>query len=136
MLPFANALHTIGVAPPNPSFTDVIDGLLKLSGFPLSDVTLSSSPTDIVNDFSATLSADYSSLLPLADSINTLLTSLPAYDANIVTSQLGAGDLLGAILDPTSANTALVVPYDLLLGADQALFAALGTVVNLAGLFS
>ncbi len=135
LLPFANSLHTIGLAPANPSFTDVIDGLLKLSGFPLSNATLSSSPTDIVNDFSATLSYDYSSLLPLADSINVLLTSLPAYDANLVTSQLDAGNLLGAILDPTAANTALI-PYDLVLGVDQALFAALGTVVNVAGLFS
>ena len=42
---------------------------------------------------------------------------------------------LDAILDPMSANTALV-PYDLLLGAASALFAVLGTAVNLAELFS
>jgi hypothetical protein len=135
LLPFANSLYTVGVAPANPSFTDVVDGLLKLVGFPVSDVTLSSSPTDIINDISSTLSYDYSSLLPLADAINASLTSLPAYDANIFTSQLEAGNLLGAILDPTSANTALV-PYDLLVGAEVPLFAALGTVVNLAELFS
>ena len=135
LVPFADALYTFGVAPENPSFTDVIDGLLKLSGFPVSDVTLSSSPTEIINDISATLSYDYSSLLPLADSINVFLTSLPAYDANIVTDQLDAGNLLGAILDPMSANTALD-PFNLLLGADQALFAALGSAVNLAELFS
>jgi hypothetical protein len=64
-----------------------------------------------------------------------LLASLPAYDANIVTDQLHAGNLLGAILDPMSANTALV-PYDLLAGGALALFAALGTAVNLAELFS
>jgi hypothetical protein len=34
-----------------------------------------------------------------------------------------------------SADTALV-PYDLLLGADNVLFGALGTAVNLADLFS
>jgi hypothetical protein len=34
-----------------------------------------------------------------------------------------------------SANTALV-PYDLLIGAEVPLFAALGTFVNLAELFS
>ena len=43
--------------------------------------------------------------------------------------------LLDAVLDPTSANTALV-PFDLLSGAVSPLFAALGTVVNLADLFS
>jgi hypothetical protein len=135
LLPFANSVYTLGLGPENPSFIDVVDGLLKLSGFPVSDVTLSSPPTDIINDISATLSYDYSSLLPVADAINASLTSLPAYDANIVIDQLDAGNFLNAILDPMSANTALV-PYDLLLGADSALFAAVGTFVNLAELFS
>jgi hypothetical protein len=135
LLSFANSLYTIGVAPENPSFTDVVDGLLTYAGFPVSDVTLSSSPTDIVNDISSTLSYDYSSLLPVADAINASLTGLPTYDANIFTDQLEAGNLLDAVLDPTSANTALV-PFDLLSGAVSPLFAALGTVVNLADLFS
>jgi hypothetical protein len=125
----------LALPPENPSFTDVVDGLLKIVGFPVSDVTLSSSPTDIVDDISATLSYDYSSLLPVADAINASLTSLPAYDANIVTDPLEAGNLLDAILDPMSANTALV-PYDVLLGAASALFATLGTAVNPAELFS
>jgi hypothetical protein len=135
LLPFADALYTFGVAPENPSFTDVMDGLLSAAGFPVSDVTLSSSPTDIINDISATLSYDYSSLLPIADAINAALTSLPAYDANIFTDQLDAGNLLDAILDPMSANTALV-PFDLFSGAETPLFAALGTFINLAELFS
>ena len=63
--PFADALYTIGVAPEDPSLTDVVDGLLKYAGFPVSDVTLSSSPTDIMNDISSTLSYDFSSLQPL-----------------------------------------------------------------------
>ena len=64
-----------------------------------------------------------------------LLTSLPAYDANVVTDQLDAGNLLGAIPDPMSANTELIT-NDLFLGAEPTLFAALGTAVNLAELFS
>ena len=135
LLPFANALYTIGVAPENPSFTDTIDGLLKLLGFPLSDVTLSSPPADIVNDISATLSNEYSATLPFVDAINVLLTSLPAYNANIVADQFAAGNYLDAILDPMATNTALV-PYDLILGATQALVATLGTAVNFANLFS
>jgi hypothetical protein len=133
--PFADSLYTFGVAPENPSFIDVVDALLSAAGFPVSDVTLSSSPIDIIDDISATLSYDYSSLLPTADAINALLTSLPAYDANIATDQLDVGNFLNAILDPTSANTALV-PFDLFNGAETPLFAALGTVVNLAELFS
>jgi hypothetical protein len=133
--PVADALYNFGLGPQDPSFTDVIDGFLKFAGFPVSDVTLSSSPTDISNDVSATLSYDFSSLKPLEDSINAFLTGLPEYDANIATDQLDAGNLLGAILDPISANTALD-PFNLLIGADEALFGALGTAVNLAELFS
>jgi hypothetical protein len=135
LLPFADSWYTTGYAPENPSFTDVVDALLKFAGFPVSDVTLSSSPTDIINDISSTLSYDYSATLPFVDAVNAALTSLPAYDANIFTDQLDAGNLLGAILDPISADTALV-PYDLLLGAADALFGTLGTAVNLADLFS
>ncbi len=133
--PFADSLYLIGVAPQNPSFTDVVDGFLKYAGFPVSDVTLSSSPTDITNDISNTLSYDYSSLSPLEDAIKAALTGLPTYDANIAADELDAGNLLNAILDPSSANTALI-PYDLLVGAEVPLFAALGTVVNLTELFS
>jgi PE-PPE domain len=135
LLPVEDLLYTGYDVPQSGSFTDVLNGFLKVADFPVSDVTLSSPPTDIINDISATLSYDYSSLLPLADSINVLLTSLPAYDATIATDQLDAGNFLGAILDPMSANTALV-PYDVLLGAASALFAALGTVENLTTLFS
>jgi hypothetical protein len=135
LLPFADSWYTNGLAPENPSFTDVIDGLLKLSGFPVSDVTLSSPPADISDDISATLSYDFSSLRPLADSISAFLTGLPEYDATIATDQLDAGNFLNAILDPMSANTTLD-PYNLLLGADNVLFGALGTFVNLADLFS
>ena len=133
--PFLNSWYTWGFAPENPSSIDSLEGSLAYAGFPLSDVTLSSSPTDIVNDISATLAYDYSATLPFVDAVNAALTSLPAYDASIFTDQLDAGNFLNAILDPISADTALV-PYDLLLGVEPALFATLGTVLNLAGLFS
>jgi hypothetical protein len=135
LLPFVDSWYTHGFAPADPSFSDAFDGFLKLLGFPLSDVTLSSPPADIIDDISATVSYDYSATLPFADAINGLLTSLPAYDAAIVTDQLDAGNFLGAILDPMSANTALV-PYDLILGVAPALVATLGTAVNVAELFS
>jgi PE-PPE domain-containing protein len=46
-----------------------------------------------------------------------------------------AGNFLDALLDPTSANTALV-PYDFILGVAPSLFATLGTAVNFMELFS
>jgi PE-PPE domain len=133
--PFAEAMYTAFSAPENPPFTDVVDTLLNGVGFPVSDVTLSSSPADIMNDITNTLSYDYSSLQPLEQAIDAALTGLPAYDANIATDQIEAGNFLDSILDPSSANTALI-PYDLLVGAEVPLFAALGTFVNLADLFS
>jgi hypothetical protein len=135
LLPFVDSLYNFGLGPQGPSLTDVIDALLKEAGFPVSDVTLSSPPADISNDISATLSYDFSSLQPLADSITTFLSGLPAYDATIATDQLDAGNFLNALLDPTSANTALDT-YNLLLGADNVLLGAIGTFVNLADLFS
>lgn len=134
-LPFADSLYTHGLAPENPSFTDVVEGLLKFAGFPLSDVTLSSPPTDIINMISSTLAYDYSTLLPAADMVTALFTSLPAYAANIFADQLQAGDLLNAIGLPSAAYTALF-PYDLLLGVAPALFATIGTLDNFAELFS
>ncbi|OBK41280.1 hypothetical protein A5658_19395 [Mycobacterium sp. 1245111.1] len=72
---------------------------------------------------------------PFVDSINALLTSLPAYDAAIIADQLAAGNYLDSILDPMAANTALA-PCDLLLGVAPALAPTLGTAVNLANVFS
>jgi hypothetical protein len=125
----------MGFAPENPSFDDVVEGLLKFAGFPVSEVTLSSPPTDIINMISSTLAYDYSTLLPAADMVNALSTSLPAYGANIFADQLQAGNLLDAIGLPLAAYTALV-PYDLLLGVAPALFATIGTLDNFAELFS
>jgi PE-PPE domain len=133
--PFINASYTAGTAPENPSLTDVVDFLLKEVGFPLSTATLSSSPTDIATDLSNTLSYDLSSLQPLGEAIEAAFSGIPTYDATIFTDQIDAGNYLNAILDPTSADTALV-PYDILVGAEVPLFAALGTFVNLAELFS
>jgi hypothetical protein len=135
LLPFVNSFYLTGDAPENPSFTEFLDGFLKFVGFPVSDVTLHSSPTDIINDISATLSYDYSSLLPAADAYNDSLTSLPAYYADIFTSQLEAGNAFDAVLDPLAANTALA-PVNFLLGVAPPLLAGIGTLANLAELFS
>lgn len=135
-LPFAESFYTHGFAPESPSsFDDVLEGMFRLFGFPVSDVTLSSSPSDIINMISSTLAYDYSALLPAADAINALLTSLPAYGATIFADQLGAGNLLDAIGLPLAAYTALV-PFDLLNGFAPGLIAVLGTLDNIAELFS
>ncbi|WP_233424732.1 PE-PPE domain-containing protein [Mycolicibacter heraklionensis] len=62
---------------------------------------------DIVNTFSGVLSSAYSGLLPTADVINALLTSLPAYDISLFMQELMSGDLLDAIGLPIAATVGL-----------------------------
>jgi hypothetical protein len=63
--------------------------------------------TDLVNAISSAASTAYSTLLPLADIGNALLTSLPAYDLSLFTDNLSNGDLLDAIGLPIAANTGM-----------------------------
>ena len=115
-----------------PTSQELTQALLGGS-FPLSDATLLSPPADIVNDLSATLSADYSALLPIADTVNALTTSLPAFDVSVFLDQLEAGNLVGAIGDPIAADVALV-PFALFLGLGPIADAVQGTLLNIAGL--
>jgi hypothetical protein len=59
------------------------DLLTTLSTALSSPASLASSLTEIVNAFSAAASTAYATLLPTADIVNALLTSLPAYDATV-----------------------------------------------------
>jgi hypothetical protein len=63
--------------------------------------------TDLVNAISSAASAAYSTLLPLADIGNALLTSLPAYDLSLFADNLSNGDLLDAIGLPIAADTGM-----------------------------
>ena len=53
--------------------------------------------TDVVNAVSGAASSAYSALLPTADIVNALLTTAPVYAVDIITQELGDGDLLDAI---------------------------------------
>jgi hypothetical protein len=111
------------------------NGLNGAVGFPTPDVSLfSSSPTEIINDLSATLSADYASLLPITDTVNTLLTTVPSVFTSFVTEQLADGNLVNAIGEPIAAGLGLV-PFALLFGAGVPIAEAVGgTLVNFADL--
>ncbi len=63
--------------------------------------------TELVNAISSAASAAYSTLLPLADIANALLTSLPAYDLSLFTDNLSNGDLLDALGLPIAADTGM-----------------------------
>lgn len=68
--------------------------------------SVASDPTGALTDLANTLSTDlqtaYSTLLPTADIVNDLLTSLPAYDASLFVDNLS--DPINAIGLPIAAN--------------------------------
>jgi hypothetical protein len=63
--------------------------------------------TDFVNAITTASSAAYSALLPTADIINALVTSLPAYDLSLFSANIATGDLSDAFGLPIAADTAL-----------------------------
>jgi hypothetical protein len=69
------------------------------------DTTTNSLPsfTDIVNTFSGDVATLYAALLPVADIVNALSTTLPAYEASLFAQELSSGDLLDAIGLPIAA---------------------------------
>jgi propanediol dehydratase large subunit len=64
--------------------------------------------TDFVNAITTASSAAYSTLLPTADIINTLVTSMPTYDLSLFTANIATGDLADAFGLPLAADTALL----------------------------
>jgi PE-PPE domain len=128
-----DAAYTSGLVDTlQPTSQELTQALLG-GAFPLSDVTLSSPPIDIINDLISTLSADYSTLLPLAETVSALTTSLPEFDATEFLDQLHAGHLLAAVGDPIAADVALV-PFALFLGLSPVGDAIEGTLLNVGQL--
>jgi len=87
------------VSPSGQSLTDLLSALSADAADPAATLT------DFVNAISSAASAAYSTLLPLADIGNALLTSLPAYDLLPFTDNLSDGDLLDALGLPLATNT-------------------------------
>jgi hypothetical protein len=100
-------------------FNDFIDDLSDPSSWESGDdaadgsdsVDLNDAPslTDVVNAFTDAASQAYATLLPTADIINALTTTLPTYDLDIFTGALQEGDLLDAIGLPAAATVGLLV---------------------------
>ncbi len=95
--PYSAALASSGQ-----SFSDLLSALSADAANPAATLT------DIVNAISSATSTAYSTLLPTADIINALVTSVPAYDVSLFSDSLAAGDLLDALGLPLAADTAIV----------------------------
>ncbi len=63
--------------------------------------------TAIVNALSSAAAQAYAMLLPTADVLNALLTTLPAHDLSLFLDYLQAGDLINAIGMPIAANVGM-----------------------------
>lgn len=56
----------------SPSSSPVLSGIVNAAyTFGLTDTANPSLPPDLINDLTATVSADYATLLPIADTLNT-----------------------------------------------------------------
>ena len=97
----AALLASLDPASSGQSLTDLFSALSADAADPAATLT------DLVNAISTAASAAYSALLPTADIINTLVTSMPAYDASLITDNLASGDILDALGLPIAADTAL-----------------------------
>jgi PE-PPE domain len=83
------------------SFTDLLSALSADAANPAASLT------DFINAISSAASTAYSTLLPLTDIANALVTSVPAYELSLFTTNLSTGDLLDALGLPIAADTAL-----------------------------
>lgn len=97
--PYSSA--TVDTAASGQSFTELLSALETDAANPAATFT------DLVNAISSAASAAYSTLLPLADIGNALLTSIPSYDLSLFTDNLSNGDILDAIGLPIAADTGL-----------------------------
>jgi hypothetical protein len=118
-----------------PAVLEVVRNLLSgFANFPIADPATLSSPTGIINDLSGTFSADYALGLPIADTENALLTSLPAAFVNLLTDSFQSGNPLGAIEEAIGGAYGLI-PFAVTYGEIFPIAEALGgTLVNLIDL--
>ncbi|MEZ0363947.1 PE-PPE domain-containing protein [Mycobacterium sp. pUA109] len=63
--------------------------------------------SNVVNALTSAAASGYATLLPTADILNALVTSIPLYDATLFVDAVSSGDLLGAIGDPIAADVGL-----------------------------
>ena len=83
------------------SLTDLVSALEADAANPAATFT------EFVNALSSAASTLYSTLLPTADIINSLVTSLPSWETSIFADNLSNGDLLDALGLPVAGTVAI-----------------------------
>lgn len=89
------------VGNPTPTWGEMVQVGLNLlnNAVPgsISGVTIDSPPMEIFNALIANVSNDYAALLPIADTFNALLTTLPSVAISYLAQEAADGNLLGGI---------------------------------------
>jgi PE-PPE domain len=90
--------------PSSGTTTALTDPLMALSNLFKDPASLVTDFNNLVNTLSSVASTAYGTLLPTADVVNALVTTLPAYDVSLFEQGLEAGNLLDAIGQPIATD--------------------------------
>jgi hypothetical protein len=96
--------YSAALDPATSSTTSVTD---LLSALEADAADPSATFTDLVNAISSAASTAYSLLLPTTDILNSLVTSLPAWETSIFTDTLSSGDVVDALGLPVAGTAAI-----------------------------
>ena len=106
-----DAAYTFGLTPSeHPTLSQLLGAVATFynADVPVTPITLTSSPADIVNTLTSVASTDVSTVLPAVDTALAIGASAPTYDASLFLSNLATGNLLAAVGDPIAADVALL----------------------------
>jgi len=123
---FLAGMNTAGFTPSTtPTLLQLLAGFATLgnAGVPVS------ASGGILNTLSSVVSGDLAVGKPIADTVQTIAETLPEYDAQLFTSQLATGNLLGAIGMPIAADLVLGL-NTLIVGAAFPIVGAAATTVT------
>ncbi len=116
------------VDPSSGTTTALSDPLASLSSLISDPASLITGFENLVNTLSSVASTAYGTLLPTADVVNALITTLPTYDVTLFEQGLDAGNLLDAVGQPIATDL-----YLLPLAAGFEAFAVLGQLETIVG---
>jgi hypothetical protein len=124
-----DAAYTFGLTPStHPTLSQLLAAVATFSNgdVPVTPITWTSSPSDVVNVLTSVASTDVSIVDPALNTALALGVSLPADDASLFLDNLAAGNLLAAVGDPIAADVALL-PFLAAFGVVLPIGEALGT---------
>jgi len=124
-----DAAYTFGLTPSeHPTLSQLLGAVATFynADVPVTPITLTSSPADIVNTLTSVASTDVSTVLPAVDTALAIGASAQTYDASLFLSNLATGNLLAAVGDPIAADVALL-PFLIVFGGVLPVGEALAT---------